>query len=145
MAYADVDAGLLINSIKLCKSSLNTKSASALLTDAKAIPWDGAGAQENLVAAISKIQSQTSKLSSELDSCLDIANKIKEYKKLERKIKKLNAEKDSLKARYEKDPTAPTAGYVQNAYMNKKRVIAGEQKNLEALGNSLSSAGFPPV
>lgn len=145
MAYADVDAGLLINSIKLCKSNLNTKSASALLTDAKAIPWDGAGAQENLVAAISKIQSQTSKLSSALDSCLAIANKIEKYKKLEKEIKVLAADCKRLKAQYDKNPIAPTANYVKSAYMDKKRIVAAKKKKLETLGNTLSGAGFPPV
>lgn len=145
MAYADVDAGLLINSIKLCKSNLNTKSASALLTDAKAIPWDGAGAQENLVAAISKIQSQTSKLSSALDSCLAIANKIEKYKKLEKEIKVLAADCKRLKAQYDKNPTAPTATFIYSQYESKKRVVNSKKEKLETLGNALSGAGFPPV
>ena len=145
MAYADVNADSLVSAIKLCKSNLNAKTTSSMLADAKAIPWDGSGAQENLINSISQINSKTNNLLNVLDSCLSIATMIKEYKNLESDIKKLSLERKNLKARYDSNPTAPTAGYIKSEISNKTRIIESKKSKLDSLGSSLSGAGFPPV
>ena len=144
-ALESVNVSALIGAVNSCKSSLNKGAVAELVTDARALPWDGAGAKDNLVAGVCNISNQTNSLYSALDPIIGIANRIQTYqdtiKEYDSVVKDLSSAKSklsnlqsslsSLQRQY--DSNSSSASYIRSEINSKKSSINAMKTKINKL------------
>ena len=145
--YKEINEKSLIDAIVNCANKVDKEVPFKIQEELKSLNLKGTIVKDNLLKAVSELQTKTLKLNDSLQQNLQVANEMKKYKEIKDTLDEVKRKKELYKSKYDmqQDETTSESQSIFSKYDYYKNQELEIENHLNIIKEKLIAAGYPSV